>query len=412
MSNGLMVQEKKQDFALMPVIGITQAIERRNTVINYTRKLMVKNTDYGEVPGTSKDTLLKPGAEKLCTLFGLTPKFEVIETVEDWGKDADEPLFFYRYRCKLYQGDVLFGEGVGSCNSREKKYRYRNASLICPDCGQDLRKSKNSDGFYCWTKAGGCGGNYKVNDERVASQTVGKVLNDDIFSQVNTIDKMAQKRALIAAVLITTNASEFFTQDIEDMEIIEAEYHEVVKPAQKKNNNIQAQPKQPQMPRPWSPDDLRDKINSFVVYCYDNRIEMAKTQSNYHDVAGGTGEAFPIDMHPFGPKTANFLSAKWQEALKGVVDNVEAAYHDTLYKIFGVESSRDLKAVEAAAMFRVLFNGSSSSELKWDMKPLEVAGQELLSVYVMNAEPPVQQPDLGFDAPAEPQQVGAFDTEG
>jgi hypothetical protein len=33
---------------------------------------------------------------------------------------------------------------------------------------------------------------------------------------VNTIQKMAQKRALVAATLLATSASEFFTQDVED----------------------------------------------------------------------------------------------------------------------------------------------------------------------------------------------------
>jgi hypothetical protein len=34
----------------------------------------------------------------------------------------------------------------------------------------------------------------------------------------NTIMKMAQKRAFVGAILIATGASEYFTQDIEDME--------------------------------------------------------------------------------------------------------------------------------------------------------------------------------------------------
>lgn len=38
-----------------------------------------------------------------------------------------------------------------------------------------------------------------------------------MYDAVNTIQKMAQKRALIAAVLIAANASEFFTQDVEDL---------------------------------------------------------------------------------------------------------------------------------------------------------------------------------------------------
>ncbi|MEO0594540.1 MAG: hypothetical protein AAF126_00345, partial [Chloroflexota bacterium] len=58
--------------------------------------------------------------------------------------------------------------------------------------------------------------NTKYKAWRIDSVTY-RVPNEDVFSIVNTIDKMAQKRALIAAVLIGANASEFFTQDVEDL---------------------------------------------------------------------------------------------------------------------------------------------------------------------------------------------------
>src|SRR5690606_14148666 len=45
-----------------------------------------------------------------------------------------------------------------------------------------------------------------------------------IADQVNTLQKMAQKRGLIAATLNTVNASDYFTQDIEDGGIIEGEF--------------------------------------------------------------------------------------------------------------------------------------------------------------------------------------------
>ena len=51
----------------------------------------------------------------------------------------------------------------------------------------------------------------------IESQQTGRVFNPEIADQVNTIRKMAQKRALIAATLLAVNASEFFTQDVEDM---------------------------------------------------------------------------------------------------------------------------------------------------------------------------------------------------
>jgi hypothetical protein len=49
--------------------------------------------------------------------------------------------------------------------------------------------------------------------------TLYRVLNHDIMSMKNTIMKMAQKRAFVGAILLATGASEFFTQDIEDIDI-------------------------------------------------------------------------------------------------------------------------------------------------------------------------------------------------
>ena len=46
--------------------------------------------------------------------------------------------------------------------------------------------------------------------------TLYRIPNPDAADVVNTIQKMAQKRALVAATLIATSASEFFTQDVED----------------------------------------------------------------------------------------------------------------------------------------------------------------------------------------------------
>ncbi len=52
--------------------------------------------------------------------------------------------------------------------------------------------------------------------------TLYRVPNEDIASQVNTVQKIGQKRAFVAATLIGVNASEFFTQDIEDLELVGA----------------------------------------------------------------------------------------------------------------------------------------------------------------------------------------------
>lgn len=213
------VVRETSSMALMPVLAIEEAIERRAAIVQYTKELMVEGKDFGPIPGTDKNTLLKPGAEKLTSLFGLTPRFEIVRSEEDWTGERHngEPFFYYLIRCSLWRGEQQAGEGDGSCNSWEKKYRWRKAERICPNCGAaNIRKSKKDNGWYCWAQTGGCGGNFKGNDTRITEQETGNIPNPDICDLTNTILKMAEKRALVAATLIAVNASEFFTQDLED----------------------------------------------------------------------------------------------------------------------------------------------------------------------------------------------------
>ena len=75
--------------------------------------------DFGVIPGCGdKPTLLQPGADKLCRLFGIYPDFEILsETTTDG---------FIRYvvKCSLQNRNGEFmGSGIGSCNSAESKYR-------------------------------------------------------------------------------------------------------------------------------------------------------------------------------------------------------------------------------------------------------------------------------------------------
>ena len=214
MSNELVVIEQGNPYALMPVLDIQAAMTRRQAVIEFTGRMMVKGRDFGVVPGTGdKPTLLKPGAEKLASLFGLSPLFEAVERVMDWTGDdhGGEPFFYVAYRCTLTRGEIVAGQGVGSCNSWEKKYRYRN---VYPEKATAEDKANGR----LETRQGKGGRAYQVYIVR----------NPDPADVVNTIDKMAQKRALVAAVLIAVNASELFTQDVEDYssDIIDGEWAE------------------------------------------------------------------------------------------------------------------------------------------------------------------------------------------
>jgi len=217
----------ERDLSVMPAMPLSQAKQRRDQVVAFVREIMVSGTDFGTIPGTDKDTLLKPGAEKLTTFFGLSKQFTLIEKTEHW--TDEEPFFYYLYRCHLYRGQMLIAEGDGSCNSFETKYRYRQGQRKCPSCGQATiikGKAEYGGGWLCFGKKGGCGAKFPDGDATIETQQTGRIKNPDVCDQVNTIQKMAQKRALIAATLLAVNASEFFTQDLEDY-IPDAIYTEV-----------------------------------------------------------------------------------------------------------------------------------------------------------------------------------------
>ncbi|MCZ2077928.1 MAG: hypothetical protein LC130_23355 [Bryobacterales bacterium] len=263
-----------------------------------TGKVKVKLPDGKEVE-REKEVLLKPGAERLCSAFGFAPVFKLINKVELW--DTDKPLFHYQYCCELIHIDSgkLIATGIGSCNSMEDKYRWRNAQRTCPNCGKEnIRKSKEAGaGWYCWQKTGGCGATFKENDPAITGQSAGKVANDDVFSLVNTIDKMAQKRALIAATLIGCNASEFFTQDLDDMpnfgtvrgDVIEADIVEDAQLSKPANGNGHAAEKSPATPQPGVWYDDPAKVEAFYRYFAEKH---ALTQSDVNKLLGKPLSAF------------------------------------------------------------------------------------------------------------------------
>lgn len=161
---------------LRPVASPTQLIERHKEITALIQEALEEGVDYGPIPGTSgKNVLLKPGAERLCVAFGCHPEYRILEsnadhekqnTFEKYGK-ANRSVGFYRYvvACDLVRDGKVVGSGVGSCSTMEGKYISRPR-----DCE-------------------------------------------------NTVLKMGQKRAMVAAVLNTFALSDRFTQDVDDNEV-------------------------------------------------------------------------------------------------------------------------------------------------------------------------------------------------
>ena len=156
----------------------------------FVKAHMVKDTDYGVIPGAGKKSvLLKPGAEVMCGIYRLAPEYDIKESYEpernkNWTKDekkwnpqyqkmtktgkvitgTSEGRYEVSVTCTLrHMGSgVIVGQGVGSCNSWETKY-----------------------------------------------------LTESIDDTKNTVLKMAKKRAYVDATLSACRLSAFFTQDIE-----------------------------------------------------------------------------------------------------------------------------------------------------------------------------------------------------
>lgn len=143
------------------------------------KSILKVKVDYGVIPNTGdKPTLFKPGAQKLAFFFNLTAHYSLSDVQEDflheWSysyydraarekKDKEVVgLFAYRIRCELIHRltNVIWGTGFGHCVNTEKGRQSNTA---------------------------------------------------------NTVLKMAQKRAMVQAVLDATFSSELFSQDNEDV---------------------------------------------------------------------------------------------------------------------------------------------------------------------------------------------------
>lgn len=178
-----------------PIATPAELLAYHGEVMRTVKEALVSGVDYGVIPGTDKGKeppkpcLLKPGAEKLCIAFGAAPTFEVIEQEIEhdrevrwtkrrkewrnsfqgdrefrWVAEDGTTLGVYRFvvRCRIMRGGRLLGEAIGTCSTMESKYIDR-----ARDCE-------------------------------------------------NTAIKMAQKRALVSAVLHAFGLSSSFAADLED----------------------------------------------------------------------------------------------------------------------------------------------------------------------------------------------------
>lgn len=171
--------------------------------VKFSAEILKENLDYWTIPGTWKPTLYKAGAEKLRFVYWFTVEMEKTDQELDVQNDFYTCDYKATVRSKSWQ---LLSQCEGNCSTQESKYFY-NFSLAGPQPSYDeatILKEK-------WL-----GKRKKIWDKWVFLE---KIESKNKIGLRNTIQKMAQKRAFVWAILIATGASEFYTQDLEDMDI-------------------------------------------------------------------------------------------------------------------------------------------------------------------------------------------------
>jgi hypothetical protein len=161
------------------------------------RGVLTEDTDYGTIPGSSKPSLWKPGAEKLLQWFGFGHTHELAEVERDYETRARVGA---TYRCTVTKSmpdgrDVT----VATCEG----YAGYDEDQFFQTLEQARAKAEAKE------RANAARYKRAVNPEKWQFAT-------EYRAPWNTVLKMAQKRALVGAALAATSASTLFTQDLED----------------------------------------------------------------------------------------------------------------------------------------------------------------------------------------------------
>src|SRR4051794_21351294 len=115
------IAAEKPEVKLSASASLEEIGARLALVKRALKEAMEKGVDYDQIPGCgSKDVLLKPGAEKLKTLFqlGFTVKGKDVRDLGEGHREVEITLQFTH----LPTG-WLMGDGVGSANTRERRFK-------------------------------------------------------------------------------------------------------------------------------------------------------------------------------------------------------------------------------------------------------------------------------------------------
>lgn len=301
---------KTKDLKLSTLSQHELSIEELTSQVNKVQKIMeavmIEDTHFGTIPGTTKPTLYKAGADKINLVFRLSPTFEkeIIEHDEPGQRE-------YSFCCTLTHlpTGLVFAEGYGSCSTLESKYRYRwdNTEQKVPGKYWESRDADLIGGSsFAARKA--------WVDGKQSWYIFRKIEITDPADYYNTCLKMGKKRALVDATLAATAASDIFTQDLDDNLDLPTEQSQ----AKKKNAR-------PNVKSPEPKDKNKELINNIcdeIMKLAENDIEKAPPillkfttfEGKNGEIINGTSDT--ADLYNYSAKRLGVLHGKLKKEIE------------------------------------------------------------------------------------------------
>lgn len=189
-------------------------LANRKHVIDRVKPILITGVDVYSIPGAKPDdnghvkqSLGKPGAEKLAAIFNLAVSFEIDrETMEAIGATLSGRQYV-AYKAIVTSAGVFKGEGRGASFIEEKRNSYR---MIFETEFNGLTNEEKET----------CQGPFAGKSKSTGKPyTYWRIPEAPVFDPLalNKTIKMAQKSAFVDGIIRVTGMSDLFTQDVEDM---------------------------------------------------------------------------------------------------------------------------------------------------------------------------------------------------
>ena len=324
-------------------LSITEVRRRINQIGELLRDVLQEDVHYGKVPGCGdKPTLLKPGADKICMMFRLEASYEF--TPHNLPNGHRE----YDCTCTLTHipTGTKWGQGVGFASTMESKHRYRGtqgeptgnpvprAYWDARNAG-DMKKAQDIIGGTQFMAKK----NPDTNGWEIFKKLAEKQENLDPADQINTVKKMAAKRARVDAVLTATAASDCFTQDIGD-DVFDEDAAPPVKTVDARPVTQQAPTQAKQQPSPpandasktfeaFKPFDVTDADLEAYIGAPANQWsddEFKSLRAVFSEIRSGAkkpGEFFPRLKDAQASEITSLRDRIWAVAKGGAVPEAE-----------------------------------------------------------------------------------------